>query len=86
MERSQGVILSHSVDDVWLAARSAVVGMSRGPRELDEANHDAAAVIQGVPVLVRVEEHASGRTILSVICENELVAQEVLDAVQGLIR
>ena len=84
-EYSQGQIVSHAVDEVWVATRSTMRGLGRGEKQFDEQTHEAVAVIGGEKVTVRIEAHSFRRTIVRVITKDVTVAQEVLQAITSLL-
>ncbi len=85
-EYSQGQIVSHAVNDVWLATHSALRGLGRGSKRFDETELKAQAIIQGQAVTVRIEKAGQGKTIVRVITPDPTVATDVLQSITALLR
>ena len=84
-EYSQGQIVTNAVDEVWVATRSAMLGLGRGEKRFDAQAREAVAVVGGETVTVRIEGHSFRKTIVRVVTREAAVAQDVLQAITSLL-
>ncbi len=84
-EFSRGVVISHRVNDVWIASRSVMMGIGQGAKQIDDQGHEISAMIDGEAVSVRIEEYDASRSILRVITKDADLAQMVQDSITAML-